>query len=223
MTATQVRVFTPPRALGETLEQPVPEVVSSPEPRIRTLPTVPKTNGVSGVNAVNGVNGVNGAATNGVNGVNGTNGASKKADPSPLSKQAYPRIPPVHYRKMPAERGITFAGQETLPKLPIPELEQTCDRYLAALKPLQSYREHADTKHAVREFLKNEGPDLQEKLKKYALEKTSYIEQFCKFCLSRACTLSEVEMLKKTEKEVIPLTANWQGMTRTSTLTTQWC
>ncbi|CAI4212523.1 unnamed protein product [Parascedosporium putredinis] len=161
-----------------TATQPVPEVVSSPEPRIRTLPTVPKTNGVSGVNAVNGVNGVNGAATNGVNGVNGTNGASKKADPSPLSKQAYPRIPPVHYRKMPAERGITFAGQETLPKLPIPELEQTCDRYLAALKPLQSYREHADTKHAVREFLKNEGPDLQEKLKKYALEKTSYIEQF---------------------------------------------
>ncbi|PKS09735.1 hypothetical protein jhhlp_004356 [Lomentospora prolificans] len=171
MTTTQVRVFTAPRALGETLEQPVPEVVNSPEPQIRTLPTVPKVNGVNGVNGINGV-------ANGLNGVNGVNGTSKKADPSPLSKQAYHRIPPVHYKKMSAKRGITFAGQDNLPKLPIPDLDKTCDRYLAALRPLQSHREHADTKHAVQEFLKNEGPDLQEKLKKYALEKTSYIEQF---------------------------------------------
>jgi Choline/Carnitine o-acyltransferase. len=44
--------------------------------------------------------------------------------------------------------------------------------------PLQSPREHEDTKAAVQEFLKNEGPELQEKLKKYAFSKTSYIEQF---------------------------------------------
>src|SRR2546423_14349517 len=35
--------------------------------------------------------------------------------------------------------GITFASQEKLPKLPIPELESTCKKYLAALEPLQSY------------------------------------------------------------------------------------
>jgi carnitine O-acetyltransferase len=78
------------------------------------------------------------------------------------------------------EGGITFAAQDKLPKLPIPELESTAVRYLEALRPLQSPREHAETKHAVNEFLREEGPDLQEKLKRYAQGKTSYIEQFCK-------------------------------------------
>jgi carnitine O-acetyltransferase len=75
--------------------------------------------------------------------------------------------------------GITFAHQDKLPKLPIPDLESSCQKYLTALKPLQSAREHAETKHAVEEFLRHEGPELQEKLKKYAAGRTSYIEQFC--------------------------------------------
>lgn len=77
------------------------------------------------------------------------------------------------------KQGITFAAQDKLPKLPIPELEHSMTRYLAALKPLQSPREHAESQQAVDEFLKSEGPELQEKLKKYATGKTSYIEQFC--------------------------------------------
>jgi carnitine O-acetyltransferase len=79
------------------------------------------------------------------------------------------------------KQGITFAAQDKLPKLPIPELDSTLDRYLAALKPLQSPREHAETKRAVEEFRKTDGPELQERLKKYANGKTSYIEQFCKW------------------------------------------
>lgn len=75
--------------------------------------------------------------------------------------------------------GITFAHQDKLPKLPIPDLESSCQKYLTALKPLQSAREHAETKHAVEEFLRHDGPELQEKLKKYAAARTSYIEQFC--------------------------------------------
>ncbi|KAI9807550.1 MAG: hypothetical protein M1825_005490 [Sarcosagium campestre] len=75
-------------------------------------------------------------------------------------------------------RGVTFASQDDLPKLPIPELEVTCSRYLEALRPLQSSREHEDTKQAVKEFLKSDGPSLQERLKRYATGKTSYIEQF---------------------------------------------
>jgi carnitine O-acetyltransferase len=78
------------------------------------------------------------------------------------------------------KQGITFAAQDKLPKLPIPELESSMVKYLAALKPLQSPREHAETKQAVEEFLKGDGPELQERLKKYATGKTSYIEQFCK-------------------------------------------
>jgi carnitine O-acetyltransferase len=76
--------------------------------------------------------------------------------------------------------GITFAHQDSLPKLPITELEGVCRKYLEAVKPLQTKREHADTVAAVREFLKTDGPELQERLKKYANNKSSYIEQFCK-------------------------------------------
>jgi len=82
------------------------------------------------------------------------------------------------------KQGITFAAQDKLPKLPIPELESSMKKYLASLKPLQTPREHAETQQAVEEFLKSEGPELQEKLKKYANGKTSYIEQFCKLPVS---------------------------------------
>jgi carnitine O-acetyltransferase len=77
------------------------------------------------------------------------------------------------------KQGITFAAQERLPKLPIPNLESSTTKYLAALKPLQTPREYAETQQAVDGFLKSEGPELQERLKKYANGKTSYIEQFC--------------------------------------------
>jgi carnitine O-acetyltransferase len=80
------------------------------------------------------------------------------------------------------KKGITFAAQDKLPKLPIPELEHSMTKYLDYLKPLQSPRDHSETKQAVEEFLKGEGPELQERLKKYANGKTSYIEQFCKSC-----------------------------------------
>jgi carnitine O-acetyltransferase len=81
----------------------------------------------------------------------------------------------------PKSQGLTFANQDSLPKLPIPDLEDTCRRYLDALQALQGPREYEDTKAAVRDFLKEDGPILQEKLKTYAGSKTSYIEQFCEF------------------------------------------
>ena len=87
---------------------------------------------------------------------------------------------PLASHKNPASKpGITFAAQEKLPKLPIPELENTCRKYVEALKPLQSAREHQDTVAAVNEFKRREGPELHERLKKYATGKSSYIEQFC--------------------------------------------
>jgi len=76
--------------------------------------------------------------------------------------------------------GVTFAAQDKLPKLPIPELEQSLKKYLIALEPLQTEREHTATENAVDDFLHNEGPELQERLKQYATGKSSYIEQFCK-------------------------------------------
>jgi carnitine O-acetyltransferase len=109
--------------------------------------------------------------------------------PKPLRSPATPRqaqwdseykkFPMAHHKEANKSGGITFAHQEDLPKLPIPDLSSTLKKYIAALKPLQTPREHAETKHAVEEFSKHNGPELQEKLEKYAQRKTSYIEQFC--------------------------------------------
>ena len=62
----------------------------------------------------------------------------------------------------------TFASQAQLPKLPIPPLEETLRRYVRALEGLQDKREQECTARAVEDFLKNDGPRIQEKLKAYA-------------------------------------------------------
>ena len=90
------------------------------------------------------------------------------------------REPLASHKPSATKPGVTFAAQDSLPKLPIPDLDATCKRYLEALEPLQSSREHRDTETAVREFQRAEGPELQERLKKYATGKSSYIEQFCR-------------------------------------------
>ncbi len=138
---TQVRIFTLPRSLGETLAAPVPQET------LRTIPEYPEI---------------------------------PKPTVSPELKARRYRLDMSVSQEKP-KGGVTFAHQDKLPKLPIPELSATLKRYLAALKPLQSSREQADTKHAVDEFLRNEGPELNDKLKKYAEARTSYIEQFCRF------------------------------------------
>ncbi|KAF5134841.1 putative mitochondrial carnitine O-acetyltransferase [Metarhizium anisopliae] len=91
---------------------------------------------------------------------------------------AYTRMPMDSNGESHRDGGITFAAQDKLPKLPIPNLSSTCDKYLEALRPLQTPRERAETEHAVRDFLSTDGPELQEKLQRYAQGKTSYIEQF---------------------------------------------
>ncbi|KAF8650062.1 hypothetical protein AX16_005426 [Volvariella volvacea WC 439] len=78
----------------------------------------------------------------------------------------------------PSQTGRTWAYQDKLPKLPIPSLEETCKRYLRALEALQDKEEHEETKQAVQDFLDNEGPKIQEKLKEWAKNKASYIEEF---------------------------------------------
>lgn len=92
------------------------------------------------------------------------------------------------------KKGLTFANQDSLPKLPIPDLESTCKKYLEALSALQTPREQEETKAAVQEFLKTDGPILQEKLKNYASSKTSYIEQFCMYSMKHvACNCSNIQ------------------------------
>ncbi|SPO22045.1 related to carnitine acetyl transferase FacC [Ustilago trichophora] len=74
--------------------------------------------------------------------------------------------------------GKTFEGQSKLPHLPIPTLEETCERYLSSLQPLQTSEQHATTKRVVQDFLNNDGPVIQKQLQEYASTRASYIEEF---------------------------------------------
>lgn len=66
---------------------------------------------------------------------------------------------------------VTFAHQAQLPKLPIPPLADTCRRYLTALEGLQDAKEHEETKRAVEDFLKGDGPKIDERLRAWAASK----------------------------------------------------
>lgn len=96
-----------------------------------------------------------------------------------MSSQAKPNGAVASPDASDQKKGLTFANQDSLPKLPIPDLELTCKRYLESVSALQTPREQEETRVAVQDFLKTDGPVLQEKLKNYASSKTSYIEQFC--------------------------------------------
>ena len=67
--------------------------------------------------------------------------------------------------------------QPSLPRLPIPKLENTCDRYLASLKPLLDDDSYAKSEKLVKDFQGTVGPQLQSLLqaKDKAQKHTSYI------------------------------------------------
>jgi len=109
---------------------------------------------------------------------NGTTRSDASAKESQLSFTSEERNPLASHTNPASKPGITFSHQDNLPKLPIPELDSSCRKYLAALKPLQTSKEHHDTILSVHDFLKSDGAALQEKLKKYANGKANYIEQF---------------------------------------------
>ncbi|CAD6972734.1 unnamed protein product [Tilletia controversa] len=77
-----------------------------------------------------------------------------------------------------ADSNKTLKDQDKLPKLPIPNLQDTCKRYLSSLEHLQTQDEHAQTKQVVQDFLTNEGPKLHAQLEEYASTRASYIEEF---------------------------------------------
>jgi carnitine O-acetyltransferase len=72
-----------------------------------------------------------------------------------------------------SSRTTTWAHQCHLPKLPIPPLEDTCRRYLTALKGLQDKGEHENTVKAVEAFLHaGDGLRVQEMLLEYSKDKS---------------------------------------------------
>jgi carnitine O-acetyltransferase len=74
----------------------------------------------------------------------------------------------VHFKgyKEDLSKGPMLRFEESLPKLPVPTLEETAARYVKSVHPLVSEAEFENTKKAVSEFIKpgGVGQKLQEKL-----------------------------------------------------------
>ncbi|KAJ2087422.1 hypothetical protein IW138_004960 [Coemansia sp. RSA 986] len=69
-------------------------------------------------------------------------------------------------RAPPARSLSTFANQDRLPRLPVPELDATAARYLKSLRPLLTNDEYARAEKAVSTFVGSDGlgPVLQRRL-----------------------------------------------------------
>jgi carnitine O-acetyltransferase len=66
--------------------------------------------------------------------------------------------------------GNTFKYQESLPKLPIPDLNETCDRFIQWVEPLLTVQQFEITKRIANEFKNKEGDGqkLQRVLKEFS-------------------------------------------------------
>nr|XP_012229216.1 PREDICTED: LOW QUALITY PROTEIN: carnitine O-palmitoyltransferase 2, mitochondrial [Linepithema humile] len=95
----------------------------------------------------------------------------------PRSTVAWYDTPECQYIQM--SKVPTLHFQTSLPRLPIPKLEDTCQRYLNAQKPLLNDEELKHTSSCISRFLANEGQSLQKQLLQNNAENphTSYITE----------------------------------------------
>ena len=81
---------------------------------------------------------------------------------------------------------------EIPPKLPVPSLSATLDRFLAALKPLLSPTEFAETVRITELFSEKEGPYLQDKLSQLSEETDNwagFVSVYCRYLSNRTSLL----------------------------------
>lgn len=86
----------------------------------------------------------------------------------------------VNYQYLQKSKVPTFHFQKSLPRLPIPELKNSSERYLRALRPLLTDNQFDEATKRTGVFVNNEGKVLQEKLiaKDKANKHTSYISDY---------------------------------------------
>jgi hypothetical protein len=83
---------------------------------------------------------------------------------------------------------VTYGSQGLLPRLPVPTLEATLEKFPKVLEALQDEQEREETKRAVEEFLTGPGPALQQALIDYEADAVatgtvgSYVEDFWNEC-----------------------------------------
>lgn len=89
-------------------------------------------------------------------------------------------IKDVSYQYLQRSKLPTMHFQKSLPRLPIPELSKTGDRYLKALRPLLNNNQFEEAQQRTNDFINKEGKVLQEKLiaKDKRNKHTSYISDY---------------------------------------------
>lgn len=85
-----------------------------------------------------------------------------------------------NYQFLQQSKVPTMHFQKSIPRLPIPDLSKTGERYLNALRPLLSASQYADAEKRTNNFILKEGKDLQAKLisKDKVNKHTSYISDY---------------------------------------------
>jgi len=77
------------------------------------------------------------------------------------------------------ERGVgTFAHQEDLAPLPVPELEDTLKKFVRSVEPLLSESEFEHSKAVVEEFKQGAGKKLHAMLEERATEHKNWLEEW---------------------------------------------
>ncbi|XP_049868322.1 carnitine O-palmitoyltransferase 2, mitochondrial [Pectinophora gossypiella] len=89
-------------------------------------------------------------------------------------------IKDVNYQYLQRSKVPTMHFQKSLPRLPIPELLKSGERYLNALRPLLTASQYEEAQRRTNDFIAKEGKVLQEKLvaKDKANKHTSYISDY---------------------------------------------
>lgn len=92
-----------------------------------------------------------------------------------VAEEEYGQLQFIQRSKIP-----TMHFQKSLPRLPIPKLELTCERYLAAQRPLLIDEAYQKTEFNVNQFKGTVGKMLQDMLKNYDKQNkhTSYISNY---------------------------------------------
>ena len=72
----------------------------------------------------------------------------------------------------------TFSMQSQLPRLPVPNLEESVNVYLQTIRPLANPDQFENTKQLAQEFLENQGPVLQQRLIEHAEQKNKIGESW---------------------------------------------
>lgn len=86
----------------------------------------------------------------------------------------------LEYQYLQRSKVPTMHFQKSLPRLPVPDISNSGDRYLRAIKPLLTADQYKQAEQRTMKFINQEGKQLQEKLiiKDKANKHTSYISEY---------------------------------------------